>query len=109
MSSWSNQKTHEITQSDYEKQYLKNREMIKVKYKNQLIPILSLNEVIKCTLLLHDFYLKNACNYDKCLHFNAPEVSIIKVYCCLCSLAFHEVDVNKDHELFVYFFLNKPE
>ena len=76
--------------SEYERQYQKNFNMLKAKYKNQISACLSFNELkINLVSLNSEQFLKESNVLKKKLH------------CFLCFLSVFEVDFNKSHEFFV--------
>lgn len=82
--------------SQYERQYQKNFNDLKAKYKNQIYAGLSFNEL----------YVNLAALSSEKIQKESNEAFKKKIYCFLCFLSVFEVDFNKSHEFFVFkFFL----
>lgn len=90
-------------QIEYEKRFSKLYDLVKSKYKKQILSTLSLEEVARCST-----YLNEPKNQQEILEGGSrSEVKRKKIYCFLTTLTFFEVDSNKSHELFVTIFFSK--
>ena len=90
-------------QLEYEKHFSKIYDLVKSKYKKQILSTLSLEEVGRCSTYLYE--TQNQPHKEKNLEgFSENEAKRRKIYCFLSTLTFFEVDSNKSHELFVSIF-----
>ena len=100
------QSSQNCKQLEYEKIFSKIYDLVKSKYKKQILSTLSLEEVGRCSI-----YLSKTQNQphgqENLEKLSRDEVKRSKIYCFLSTLAFFEVDSNKSHELFVSNFFIK--
>ena len=94
---------------EYEKNYGKIFDLLKSKYKKQISPTLSLDEVSRCSSFLFENQ-KRLNDEEMAQGFSKCELKRTKLYCFLSTLTFFEVDSNKSHDLFVpnFFLKCKP-
>ena len=93
-------------QLEYEKRFSKIYDLVKSKYKKQILSTLSLEEVGLCAKYLCE--IQNLSQKQENLEgFSKNDVKRRKIYCFLTILTFFEVDSNKSHELFVSIFFKK--
>lgn len=90
---------------EYEKKFGKIFDLLKSKYKKQICPILSLEEVSRCSSFLSE--TQNRVNDGETHGFSKCELKRRKLYCFLSTLTFFEVDTQKSHDLFVPNFFSK--
>ena len=102
--------SHQLSQMsklhEYEKHYSKIFDLLKSKYKKQISPILSLDEVSRCSSLLSENQRKSN-DAEMLQSFSKCELKRTKIYCLLSTLTFLEVDSNKSHDIFVPNFVLK--
>jgi len=91
--------------NQYEKNYLKNLDLIKEKYKNIVFPALSFQKVIECTVFLLTRLHENEQdhNLQTIKMFSESKGLQNKIYYFLCALAFYEKDTHLSHDSFVIF------
>ena len=98
------QTTNAIKFSEYQQNYSKTFDSLKVKYKRSLPFSLSLEEVGKCSIFLYTYTLQK--QNDQRFILEGSELNELqkkKVYCFLCTLVFFEVAFQKNHEIFVFY------